>query len=131
MSEITLEQLNTEAHQLRTELEAGLCEPGDILRAMQRYYEPSSLQEVDIHVISKIITGFPQRCCDAATALLGVRLGGGLIVPGLYENNRHSYLLVGDVMADITADQFNGPPVYIGPLAEPWSVQVDRDFISQ
>jgi hypothetical protein len=31
--------------------------------------------------------------------------------------------MIGEIVVDITADQFGGPAVYVGPLAEPWSTR--------
>jgi hypothetical protein len=44
-------------------------------------------------------------------------------VRGTYSGYSHTFLLLGGNVVDITADQFDGPPVYVGPLTQPWEVQ--------
>lgn len=59
-------------------------------------------------------------------------LGEGMIIPagtGKYGQMDHTFLMVhtrdtGQVVADITADQFpDGPAIYVGKLVAPWHVE--------
>ncbi|MDR3547648.1 MAG: hypothetical protein P4M11_05170 [Candidatus Pacebacteria bacterium] len=63
---------------------------------------------------------FPLGNCGLATLYLKEKIGGTL-VQGKYENADHTFLLNDQVVIDITADQFGGPKVYVGPLKSPWS----------
>lgn len=64
---------------------------------------------------------FPRLNCGVASSYLRDTLGGGEVVTGTYNGSTHTFLLFnGTTVVDITADQFGGPRVYIGPLTEPW-----------
>lgn len=74
----------------------------------------------------------PKLNCELATVALRDFLGEGMIVPsgtGRYGQEDHAFLMVhtrdaGQVIADITADQFpDGPAVYVGKLETPWHVE--------
>lgn len=92
---------------------------------------------------------FPEGCCDVASRVLGYRLleakalegrmpeiiSGGCeedtdtFDPTSYYHNPHTFVGIGGTalgrrtIADITADQFGTglPPVYVGPLEDPWT----------
>lgn len=51
------------------------------------------------------------------------RLSEGEIRNGSYAGHGHTFLVIEGVVVDITADQFDGPDVYVGPLVAPWSLQ--------
>jgi hypothetical protein len=63
---------------------------------------------------------FPLGNCGLATVLLQHYLGGE-IVNGSYDGRAHTFLLLYGLVVDITADQFGGPEVYVGPLQAPWA----------
>ena len=64
---------------------------------------------------------FPEGNCAVATAYLGELIPESKIVYGYYEDRSHFFLLLDPVaVVDITADQFGGPKVYVGPLETPW-----------
>jgi hypothetical protein len=87
--------------------------------------------------IEQTIAEYPVNSCELATAVLLDRLQTGKIVYGRYEykplgphNTRksHSFWSTSDpkneitLIADITADQYGGPPIYVGPLIQPWTI---------
>jgi hypothetical protein len=77
---------------------------------------------------------FPRLNCGLASVFLQHTLGAGKIVTGTYQGNLHSFVLLdNDLIVDITADQFGGPSVYVGPLQTPWSLEpaTDTGFASQ
>jgi hypothetical protein len=68
---------------------------------------------------------FPKGNCEITTVYLQSQLKTGEIINGSYllENGQledHSFLKVGEEIIDITADQFGGPTIYVGPLTFPW-----------
>ncbi len=74
---------------------------------------------------------FPRDNCEHASVYLRHFVGGGDIIDGTYIDTDsrempHSFLYIGETalaeetIADITADQFGGPAVYVGPLVLPW-----------
>ena len=66
---------------------------------------------------------FPSLNCGLASAYIQGKIECGEIVLGHYHNNPHSFLLLDEgFIVDITADQFGGPKIYVGPLTYPWSV---------
>ena len=75
---------------------------------------------------------WPMYNCGLAAVALHDLLGTGEIIRagvGRYDNAKHTFLELdsidtGPVIADITADQFGGPPVYVGKLVLPWSIEL-------
>lgn len=63
---------------------------------------------------------FPTGNCGLASIFLRKELGGE-VVRGSYAGIPHTFLLVNRNVVDITADQYGGPRVYIGPLTQPWA----------
>ncbi len=68
---------------------------------------------------------FPSLNCGISSVYLKHRLKIGKIINGSYAGNNHTFLQLNDspIIADITADQFGGPPIYLGQLQEPWSLE--------
>ncbi len=70
---------------------------------------------------------FPYLNCGLATVYLKEVLKEGRIINGKYKDNNHTFLLLENadhnILIDITADQYGGPPIYIGPLQLPWSLK--------
>jgi hypothetical protein len=67
---------------------------------------------------------FPMMNCGIATVCLKHRLKAGKIIRGSYAGYGHTFLgLEGDIIADVTADQFNGPAIYLGQLKKPWALE--------
>ena len=71
--------------------------------------------------INKAKEIFPNGNCGLASLYLKEKLGGE-VVRGKYGEHDHTFLLVDGTVIDITADQFGGPKIYIGPLQFPWSL---------
>lgn len=63
---------------------------------------------------------FPNGNCGLASLYLKHVLGRGEIVQGTYAGNPHTFLMLGERVIDITADQYGGAEVYVGPLIVPW-----------
>lgn len=63
---------------------------------------------------------FPALNCGLCSTYLGAVLGCGVVRRGRYGDAGHTVLMVGDLIVDITADQFGGPRVYVGALQRPW-----------
>lgn len=83
---------------------------------------------------------FPSTACQVATDELLHRIGYGRIVDGSYVVSgqgkidgywRHEWLDLGKTevaehtILDITADQFGGPPIYLGDFQRPWATLED------
>ena len=66
---------------------------------------------------------FPKLNCGLASVYLQYLLKKGRIIQGKYGENNHTFLLVKNTIIDITADQYGGPKIYIGPLQVPWSLK--------
>jgi len=71
---------------------------------------------------------FPKLNCGLTAVYLKHHLGTGQIIKGSYNKEHHTFLEIGDNIIDITADQFGGPKIYVGPLKLPWSRQVYQTF---
>lgn len=63
---------------------------------------------------------FPDLNCGLAMAYLKHQLKCGEIHHGRFDRQPHTYLRIGSMIVDITADQFGGPPIYAGPAEYPW-----------
>lgn len=63
---------------------------------------------------------FPKLNCGLASLYLRSVLGGD-IVRGSYGGHGHTFLMIDELVVDITADQYGGPKVYVGALRPPWS----------
>ncbi len=77
--------------------------------------------------VSKFISSskklFPKLNCGLASVYLKHKLKSGRIIHGYYKNNKHTFLsLSNNFIIDITADQFGGPRIYLGPLQSPWKL---------
>jgi hypothetical protein len=112
----TILQIAIEA---RTDFERGSISRS-LLRGIYLAYNP----DVEIEeFLTEAASMFPRLNCGLATAYVRHRLGGaGEIVNGAYSGANHTFLALGTLaIADITADQFGGPAVYVGSLTSPWS----------
>jgi hypothetical protein len=93
--------------------------PRPLLRNLYFEYNPHLLDtDVFLDVAADI---FPVSSCSLATVYLRHLLGEGELVEGWYYDEPHQFLGLGKLVADITADQFGGPKVYVGPAEEPWA----------
>lgn len=65
---------------------------------------------------------FPNLNCGLTTVYLRNLLGGE-IINGKYKDNNHTFLILRKkIIIDITADQYKGPEVYVGPIRKPWAI---------
>ena len=94
--------------------------PKSLLRSLYSVYNPN-LDEVD-RFLDLAADIFPEGNCGLASVYLQYQLGEGNVLGGRYEREPHSFLGIGKLVIDITADQLGGPPVYVGYLQPPWSV---------
>lgn len=95
--------------------------PKPLLRSLYLEQNPSFL-DIDRYLdfADRI---FPTGNCGLATVYLKHLLGEGELADGEYITNSHQFLEIGKLVVDITADQFGGPKVYVGPLELPWSLR--------
>lgn len=71
--------------------------------------------------VDAALKSFPRGNCGLASLYLQHKLGGQ-VRRLIYAGHRHSVLFTGpDEIVDITADQFGGPPIYLGPFKPPWT----------
>ena len=86
------------------------------------YHEYNPLENVNLFV-GRAEDIFPNLNCGLTAVYLQYVLCCGRVVNGRYEKEDHTFLLVYEsVVVDITADQYGGPEVYVGPLQNPWSI---------
>lgn len=75
--------------------------------------------------VQAALESFPDGNCSIASLYLRQKLRKGKVVTGRFHGEPHAFLLLNPetrYIADITADQYGGPKVYIGPLVQPWSL---------
>jgi len=108
------------ARKIRKEFEAKKIDTS-ILKKLYIQYHPVK----DIHVfINRATIFFPNLNCGIASVYLKHTLGKGSITNGNYNDNSHTFLLLNKkTIIDITADQYGGPKVYVGPLKSPWGLK--------
>src|SRR3989344_7718084 len=66
---------------------------------------------------------FPKLNCGIASVYLQSLIKKSKVINGKYNNENHTFLLVDNLVVDITSDQYNGPKVYIGKVEEPWRIK--------
>jgi hypothetical protein len=116
---LTLAEIESAAHAVRQEFEQGTVNP-QILADLYHAYNP--LEDIDVF-LQRARALFPALNCGIASVYLQYRLKTGAVLRGSYDGEPHTFLDLGeDKIADITADQYGGPVVYVGPLQSPWSV---------
>lgn len=103
---------------VRRDFESGKI-PKKLLADLYHNYNPSV--EID-SFIDEAERLFPALNCGLASVYLQHVIGRGEVVHGSYNDHNHTFLSIGELIIDITADQFGGPKVYIGPLQTPWSL---------
>jgi hypothetical protein len=90
------------------------------IRDLSRLYQAfNPVPNIDMFVL-EALKMFPELNCGLATVYLQSKLGGE-IIKGKYQERYHTFLMLGDQIVDITADQYGGPRIYVGPLQAPWS----------
>ncbi len=104
------------AKAVRLALRHGRVEPV-LLARLYSDYNPVSDPAL---FVERALGMFPRLCCGLATAYVQQQLGEGTIVRGAYGNEGHTYLVARGSVVDVTADQFGGPEVYVGPIVSPW-----------
>jgi hypothetical protein len=103
--------------EVRAAFEAGSYDDGIAAAAYQAY---ASVPDIELFLRRARVL-FPALNCGLCSAYLHAVLGRGSVVRTRYNGHPHTVLLTDGVMIDITADQFGGPPIYVGPVRPPWS----------
>lgn len=114
----TLADVKNIAYEARRAFERGSI-ARYLLKSLYLEYNPSFLDIDNYLDFAERI--FPKGNCGLATVYLKHVIGAGEVVEGQYIVEPHQFLTIGSLAVDITADQFGGPEVYVGPLDLPWS----------
>lgn len=88
----------------------------NILKRLYEEYNPQVNSNKFVTEAEKI---FPKLNCGLTSVYLK-NLLGGKIVQGKYKRHNHTFLLLQGNIIDITADQYDGPKIYVGKLKSPW-----------
>lgn len=115
---LTTKEILKTAQKIRSEFEQHKISK-QTLRELYSVYNP----HVDIDdFIDEAENMFPVLNCGIATVHLKHIIGSGDIIQGSYQGNNHTFLLLENkIVVDITADQYDGPAVYVGNIILPWS----------
>lgn len=105
------------AYQTRKQFEAGIADCELLIELYREYADVGDTSQF----VDKARNIFPLGNCGLASLYLKKELGGE-VVQGKYGEHNHTFLLIDDTVVDITADQFGGPEVYVGPLRKPWTL---------
>lgn len=121
--EINRAQLLDIARQARDDLEQRRFSETELVELWQAYYPDDA--DAAAGIVMGALALFPRLSCGLGSGILRSRVGSGEIVDVAYRVGGRSLghtvlrLINGDIM-DITADQFGGPSVYVGPAVDPW-----------
>ena len=88
-----------------------------LLQSLYQAYNPIPAIE---QFVQQALEMFPNLNCGLASVYIQHTFGGGEVKKGYYGTHPHTFLLLGEKIIDITADQFGGPRIYQGPLCSPW-----------
>lgn len=117
---IDIGEVRRVAYEARADFESGQISE-DLLVSLYGEY----CKNIDPRLfVSEALKIFPRGNCGLASVYMRYRLQDGEAVYGSYAKEGHTVLARGRIilLADITSDQFGGPTVYVGPVAEPWSL---------
>jgi hypothetical protein len=93
----------------------------DVLRWLYPAWNPGMLTADFDDYLRRARESFPTGCCGLASVYLMYELKTGEPEHGRYDETGHTVLKwAHQRIADITADQFGGPEVYVGPPDYPW-----------
>lgn len=108
------------ASKTRNEFENGTVNKSE-LKQLYQEYNPIEDAESFVKTAESI---FPKLNCGLTSVFLKKLLPRSRIMKGKYQNNDHTFLLLNDsIVVDITADQYDGPKVYVGSLKNPWCLK--------
>lgn len=110
--------------EVRAAFEARSCDNGIAAAAYQAY---TSVPDIELFLWRAQVL-FPALNCGLCSAYLRSVLSCGSIVHTRYNGHPHTVLAVDNVIIDITADQYGGPPIYVGAARPPWSSDLSLDF---
>lgn len=114
-----LTELREIAQAVRKDFESGRIDE-KVLQGLYEGYNPI----IDVGLfVRRSRDLFPALNCGLASVYLRDVLGEGEVRQGSYNGENHTFLLIqGKTLVDITADQYGGPAVYVGPIKKPWRI---------
>ena len=116
---IRIDEIIKIAEETRRKFELGEIDKKQLARL---YMDYSPLDNIRLF-LRQANEFFPRLNCGVTTIYLKEVFGDGDVIKGRYNNENHTFLLIdGDTVVDITADQYGGPKVYVGPLKRPWKI---------
>lgn len=107
---------------VRAAFEARSYDVGIAAAAYQAY---TSVPDIELFLRRARVL-FPALNCGLCSAYLRAVLRRGSMAHMRYNGHPHTVLAVDRVIIDITADQFGGPPIYVGAVRPPWSISAAR-----
>lgn len=120
-----LEDVEKIAAATRLRFESGTIDKSRLKQLYAEYAEVGDVGEF----VDRAQDLFPKLNCGLASLALKDALGSGAVTNGRFLDENHTFLLLGrDTIADITADQYGGPSVYVGPLKNPWRLGNSQSF---
>lgn len=103
----------------RRQFEKGAISNGELKNIYKQYNSVPNIRSF----VARAKRIFPKLNCGLASAYLKSKLKKGNVVQGRYRNHPHTFLKIESLIIDITADQYGGPKVYVGPLRKPWALR--------
>lgn len=111
------ESIGSIAREVRRKFERKEIPPEEL---EQLYFDYNSIKDIKTF-IRRALESFPRGNCGLASVYLQRLFPEAEVVRGRYEEQPHTFLVLREnTVIDITADQFGGPEVYVGPLCGLW-----------
>lgn len=108
----------------REKMEHGSNDP-DLEKLLIELYSAYNPEVGDVSLfVRTALRQFPLLCCGLASLYLKDLVGTGEVVGIRYGHENHTvYKPTKRLITDITADQYDGPEIYVGEMVEPWSLR--------
>lgn len=114
-----MKDLGSEVKRIRFEFEHRNIQKSLLVLLYSKYQKVEDVEGF----IDQAVDLFPRLNCGVASLYLWHTFGRGKVICGRYKSQRHTVWQIDkQCIVDITADQFGGPAVYIGPLQPPWGI---------
>ena len=97
----------------------------DLSLLKKLYKKYNNIDNID-KFINDGVNMFPKLNCGITSLYIKHILKGGRIINGEYKKENHTFLMYKNNIIDITAEQYGGPKIHVGPLKYPWKIKTNQ-----
>jgi len=116
---MNLKEIKKIAEKARKDFEKSKISKEELAKLYNKY-NPDVVAKNFVEEAEKL---FPKLNCGLTSIYLKNKILRFKIVKGRYNDYNHTFLLVDKkLIVHITADQYDGPKVYAGPIKKPWTI---------